>query len=435
MRRFLYKPVARCGRRDHDAERIFQIGVRLTLTDPPPAQAAPALRDLADADDSRLLEVLRYLDSLPDRGTADGLVAPVRDRLRRLRPPRIWRFPRLLFTPLDIVLVPNDAWRVGSGRLPRAIIAPVAEMVRRALPTQTTAAERLLARKTHPTHENVAAAGALVWPKAGGALRADNEMPPSMAPSWATTGLPGAAFRPLAFGVAAGLDAACRVAALSHPFVPPEAVEAGITATLRQAKTAGSDPWGIVLTLALQHFPRSAATRAAIRQHDDPIWGQACASAVAACWSWLEAGAAATGLGTSAAFALDLRRRIALLDAFGDDSARHRRALAVRAKLRAACARQLEAGAQDLIIAPLRSVTEADASGEGFMQTLEAGAWSLRRFNAEASRLGEVAACDAALRDAAGVVHGCALLQQADRQHLIDILLVRDAAPGTTKIK
>jgi hypothetical protein len=375
-------------------------------------------RDLTDADDARVLEVLRYVDSLHDRGAADGLLAPVRDRLRRLRPSRTWRFPRLLLSPLDIVLVANDLWQPGSARLPRAIIAPVAEAVRLALPTQTAAAERRLARQTHPVHARIAAAGALVWPYAGGVLRAAGEVPPL----WIKTGLPLAAFRPLTAAVAAGLDAACRIAALSSPFVPPEAVEAGVDVTLRQAKAAGPVPWGVVLALTLQHFPGTAATQAATRRHNDPLWDEACDSAVSACWSWVEAGTTATGLGASGVFAVELGRRIALLNALGEDPGRHRRALAARAKLRVTCIRQMEAGAMDLIIAPLRCVTSARAMDESFIETLEAGAWALRQFDAAAGSLGDGASPTAALRDACDALRGCALLAQADREHLIDVI-------------
>jgi hypothetical protein len=396
---------------------LFSMGAGLSLTNStPPKPAAP--RDLTDADDSRVLEVVRYVDSLQERGVADGLLAPVRDRLRRLRPARTWRFPRLLLSPLDIVLVANDVWREGSARLPRAIIAPVAESVRQALPIQTAAAERIVARQSHPVHARVAAAGALVWPLARGALRAHGDVPPS----WIKTGLPMAAYRPLTCAVASGLDAACRIAALSNPMVPPEAVEAGVAVTLQQAKAAGPVPWGVVLALTLQHFPLAAATRAAINRHNDPVWDEACDSAVAACWTWLEAGTTASGIGASAAFAVDLRRRVALLDAFGEDGARHRRALAARAKLRVTCLRQMEAGALELIVAPLRCVTEAGAMDERFLEILEAGAWALRQFGAAAGGLGDGASHGAALREARNALLGCAALAKADRLHLGDVL-------------
>src|SRR5580698_6184503 len=91
-------------------------------------------RELAGADDTRVLQVLRYVDGLADRGQADGLLAPLRDRLRRLRPARPLRFARVLFMPMDPAIVSTRDWRAGAPQLPRSAIAPIVAMVRRAQP-------------------------------------------------------------------------------------------------------------------------------------------------------------------------------------------------------------------------------------------------------------------------------------------------------------
>ena len=56
------------------------------------SQAAPLIgpemravrRELAGASDQRVLDVLRFVDGLKDRSQADGLLAPLRDRLRAI---------------------------------------------------------------------------------------------------------------------------------------------------------------------------------------------------------------------------------------------------------------------------------------------------------------------------------------------------------------
>jgi hypothetical protein len=91
-------------------------------------------RELVGASDERVLEVLRFVDTLPDRAAADGLLAPLRNRLRVLRPPRPLRFERLLMAPLNPVLVEPAAWRLGAPTLPRQAITPIAAQIREALP-------------------------------------------------------------------------------------------------------------------------------------------------------------------------------------------------------------------------------------------------------------------------------------------------------------
>ena len=52
-------------------------------------------RDLAAAQDTQILRAVAMVDAMPDRGQADQLVAPLRARLARLRPPRPLRFARI----------------------------------------------------------------------------------------------------------------------------------------------------------------------------------------------------------------------------------------------------------------------------------------------------------------------------------------------------
>ncbi len=62
-------------------------------------------REVAGADDARVMRIVATVDAMSARGPADELIVPVRHRLAALRPPRPLRFARLLFYPLDPLIV------------------------------------------------------------------------------------------------------------------------------------------------------------------------------------------------------------------------------------------------------------------------------------------------------------------------------------------
>ena len=84
------------------------------------ASLTPTIRALGQAvrgaSDSQLLKIAAVVDAQPDRDQLDDLVAGMRPRLARLRPPRPLRFERLLFTPLDPLIVPPQRWRPASSQ-------------------------------------------------------------------------------------------------------------------------------------------------------------------------------------------------------------------------------------------------------------------------------------------------------------------------------
>ncbi|MBE7209700.1 MAG: hypothetical protein INR65_01655, partial [Gluconacetobacter diazotrophicus] len=93
------------------------------------SEAARATRKLAEefrqASDTKILKITRMIDQMPERGEADALLEPIRDRLASLRPSRRMTWTRLLFLPFDPVLVPASQWRPGQYALPRSALLPV----------------------------------------------------------------------------------------------------------------------------------------------------------------------------------------------------------------------------------------------------------------------------------------------------------------------
>lgn len=106
---------------------------------PPPIcsrDVGAVTRDVAGAPDSQALRIVATVDAMTVRGPADELIAPLRRRLAILRPPRPLRFTRLLFHPLDGVIVSAAQWRPGQDAIPRTALVPLAECVRHAVGAQ-----------------------------------------------------------------------------------------------------------------------------------------------------------------------------------------------------------------------------------------------------------------------------------------------------------
>ena len=97
-------------------------------------------RDVAEAGDAQLLQVVRVVDAMEERGATDEVLAPVRARLRQIQPARPLRFARLLFLPADRLIVAPAAWRPGSPFLPRHALAVLSSAVRTQLRAADTGA-------------------------------------------------------------------------------------------------------------------------------------------------------------------------------------------------------------------------------------------------------------------------------------------------------
>ena len=148
----------------------------------------PAIREVIrgvhDARDEQIIKVVAMVDAMPNRGTADQILAPLRDRLARLRPPRPLRFPRLLFMPLDPLIVPAARWRPGQPAIPRTVILPFSSMVHQSLGPLAQRISAMIDGRLVSDHAIVEAAGALLWTDAGMQM-----LNATSVPGWETTGL------------------------------------------------------------------------------------------------------------------------------------------------------------------------------------------------------------------------------------------------------
>ena len=93
---------------------------------------------------------------------------PLRRRLAVLRPPRPLRFVRLLFHPLDPLIVSAGRWRPDQPAIPRTALAPLADCVRGAMPAEASAIEAAINGRTTADADLIAAQGACCGPAPAG---------------------------------------------------------------------------------------------------------------------------------------------------------------------------------------------------------------------------------------------------------------------------
>ena len=216
------------------------------------AEAAATLRglahDLRDASDSVILRVTLAIDTLAERGAADRLLDGLRPRLGALRPPRPHALSRVLFTPLDPVIVATGAWRPGNPSIPRSLIAPVTALVRARLPDADEIEARLAAGSE---------ADPRLWKQAADIL-GDGPLPEQWGlPAFqAETGIKPNLLPPL-IGVIRLVFA--HIDVLRQPDCEHELTADMIRPLLLEAARSGPLNWGVVLGLLFEHTSAPAA--------------------------------------------------------------------------------------------------------------------------------------------------------------------------------
>ena len=378
------------------------------------AETRALARALSAAEGARIARAVALVDALPERGEADALIAPLRGRLAALRIGRRVNFGRLLFLPLDPVIVPARDWQPGSAHLPRTALAPLIAGVRAALGPAAVPLCQALAECPDAGTAG-ARLGPALWSQAVAPLRA---MAASGVPGWEATGLPAAAAAPLTHGVAMVLEA--------WPGLGPLAANADrrllAEAALRQAAAVSPLAWSLMAAVALARAPDPVmVAQVAVEQAETsgPDLHRAMAQVLEVTIAGLERDAAAP----AAEAALTVRRAAQLVAALADRGGPAQRAAlgGFALRLDASCRARVAAECRSELLAPLAALTvpASHASVNG----LEATARGLRDLAQEARRIGGAAAYDAALRDTAEQVRNAATaLARIDRARLVEIL-------------
>lgn len=352
-------------------------------------------RRVAAASDAQILRILATVDSMADRGEADELVSPLRERLNVLRPPRRLRFRRLLFYPLGPLMVSPADWRPTLPCIPRSALPPIADQVRAALPAMVADLEARIDNITTAERERIARLGDILWPAAAQVL-ADAQLPPG----WREAGLGGRHHAALAPVLAALLFQAPAVEYLCLTSVEgllppdPQALRTILDVTTNQHLPALS----FLLGLLLMRLPDASGLFGCLETPHALI-------ALDQAADWLiarltaETPARWIASGTLQEAATTLRRLCALLDQIEAlPAARGRQAQCrrLRGQLHLACRDRFTAGLWDDLLTPL---TDFAAWPEA--RALEEAARGVRLFAQEARRLGDGDIYDQGLSEAA----------------------------------
>lgn len=384
-------------------------------------------RHLADARDAQLLQVVAMVDALPQRGQADALIAPLRPRLAQLRPPRPLTLGRVLFTPLNAVIVPGPRWRRLCPTVPRTALPSLAAQVEEAEPALAAGVHAQLAGATSSDTRLIRRVGEVLWPAAAAVLA--KAAPP---PDWeAATGLAIADHASIAGSAAVVLANAAAIVDQAEAEAPEVPV---VAAMLQQA--AGSVPcaMGLLVGVLLNAGPGLAApVLAATTAHAAPIDAAGRAAAEKAVEAVLEQ------IDPERLVAADdpaglagLRRTVAMLDQLAelsiDRPGRAARINETRARIETACRARFEAVLQTELVDRLE---QAQATADDAVARLEMAARHLRGFEQVARRVNGSDQYDRMLRRTAPLLAprpGEGPAARVDRLRLAEILLGPEVA-------
>ncbi|MDE2006277.1 MAG: hypothetical protein KGI51_06910 [Rhodospirillales bacterium] len=376
-------------------------------------------RALADAPETRIAKAVALVDGMAIRGAADTLIAPLRGRLAGLGIGRRVNFGRLLFLPLDPVIVPAQSWRPGMAAIPRGALPPIIAATEAALGEEARAIAASLQTEVDPAPR----LGPLLWRQAAAPIRALEAAAP---PGWAESGLPPASLGPIARGIAAVLTAWPALC----PLAGGDAQSRDLAEALGEAAGEGPDVWALVLAVALARGADPvpiARLGTELAGRGGPAMHQALGQALDAATEALEREANAPPAQAASA----VRRAGRLLGATIDRAgpAQKSALLAFAGRLDGACRARVAAECAADVLAPLAALTEArcDAALPG----LERAARCLRDLEQEARRIGGGAAYDALFRDAAARIAALPAahpMTPMDRARMIEILDGPEAA-------
>ncbi len=378
-------------------------------------------RALAMASDAQLVRITGMLDHLADRGEADALIAPLRSRLAELHPSRPLSFTRLLFLPLEPLLVEAAAYTHGSLGVPRTAITPIARRVRAALGEQGAQAAAAAETLCLSDCFRVRQWGGTVWPAAAKVLAADGAPPADWQEA---TGLNPGAWRAVArtavtvLAEAAWLYTTLQAAASG---LAPEVDELRIW--LEEASRRHPEPPGALLATLLARLPE--AVPLIEPSASDPSW---CARQAEPAIDFLLGRIRVLAAAPPTVFQeIRLKSAAALLAALADPGpaqrpSRLRQVEGLRRQLDQACRRHFADTLARRVLAPLAEAALAGPPSLEEMEGIERTARALKRLQAIGGTLGASEAYDEALAAAVQQIAAAEGVGAVERARVVEIL-------------
>ena len=392
--------------------------------------SAPAVRPVADvqrklrgAADEQLAQVVALVDAMPVRGAADALIAPLRARLATIEPMRPLSITRLLFRPLDPVIVTGPRWRPGTPAVPRTALAIIGNAVIGQLGTAATSLQASIAGRDGKQHALANQGGASLWPMGA---RAVAQLP--IPTGWgAETGVPDSCYPEIRANIAAVLHQAVPLARWTRDAGGADPAPA-VNDILHATQAAHPAGFGVVLAILLADGTTAGpALLAASAMPGVPV-DPAVIRTLDRAQHVLAIVFPSAGLAAAASQATHVA---ALLDAVEAPGARPElrvHAQRIREQANEACqSRLLQALDQDFL--PKLAATGAELD-DAAVAGLESDARGLRRLAMAGRRLGAAASYDKLLgRTAAGAcASASSTLTRMERLRLAELLIGTEAA-------
>jgi hypothetical protein len=401
----------------------------------PGHQNASVLRDeLLTADDRKVRQVVGLIDSLSNAAVNQAILGSLRSRLAVIEPVRPLHFARLLFLPLDPLVVPADDWRPGDPTVPRSAIASISQTVRTGLGSHAEAIQKTITGHGTDAAEVIALAGEMLWSRAAVML---TETPSPI--GWERTGLPPTAYQPLGRAIAGVLRRAVWLESLARD-AANRAVEPNhkiVNDIMEDIASENAEGYAMIVRLVLLRSPHATSVmREIVWRKREPaetaMLRQAVAQGMEHLLAYMES---ASGLSneighTIATAADEVRRVVTVLQEIEGGLAQDRpRVKAVRKRLDDVCRERFSVGVREVLVTPLTTASgPIDNSGQ---RRLEGGARELRTLEAVARKVGSPESYDRLLLQTsdtvrAAVEHGT--LTPIRGLRLVEILSGPEAA-------
>jgi hypothetical protein len=390
-------------------------------------------QELTQASNPQVMRIVATVDALMSRGAADDLVAPLRQRLIGLRPPRPLRFARLLFHPLNPLIVPPTRWRLGHLTIPRTALGPIAEQVHRTMGEAGIAMDAAVNGHTDAETDLIVSLGQSLWPEAARILAE-----PAIPASWETTHLGDATYRQLADTVSTLLDQSVALEATSastaNGLMGLRAENIGHI--LSQVADKHAEVLPMMITLVLVRLPQAAAMLAAFQPGAAGTALHAATNQAAELLlrqldeaNGVEIKIATGSLADSGSAVKDIVTLLQSLETANPGSGRRERLRAILGRLDTGCKERFAAGLQNDLLMPLGRMTGLPNAAA--ISTLETVARSLRVLETEGRKAGGGITYDLLLKKAVAAIEAGTvkdLLTPIDQARLVEILAGPDAA-------
>jgi hypothetical protein len=216
---------------------------------------APLRQKLSGADDDKIRHIASLIDQVDKVEANQSVLDPIRARLGPLSLPRPLKMRRLLFMPLEPIIVPAKHWALAEPTIPRSALPAMAALIMARLGDDAVLISKMITGHDVTGLDIIAGAGALLWLRAA-EIAAVAEVPQV----WSETGLPMTAFVPLFRAMGTVWRRATRLRNLQREgeIGALRADAATVTAILEGAPSESGLGCGMVARLILSQSPFAA---------------------------------------------------------------------------------------------------------------------------------------------------------------------------------